>query len=146
MTDIIHGDPIEERNRELAAKHGLRMPTPSESVIGGKRMTDRTMPPVGPEMDARVAKAVGADPYPSGGESRVTGNAMWALDRWREQHPEWSIQIDFNQPCHPGVWEVCLYNVSGKGEFTPYEGIALTVAEAICEAIIRVQWALEDAR
>jgi hypothetical protein len=34
-------DPIQERDRELAKAHGLRMPSPSESVAGGKSSNER---------------------------------------------------------------------------------------------------------
>lgn len=105
-------------------------------------MTDE-LPGAGPELDSLVAKALGSKPaYHLGSTpqyrlySKWSSEALLALETWREQHPGWSIEIDFNQPCHPEVWEVCLYDVSHEGEFTPYDAIAPTLAVAICHAIV----------
>lgn len=113
-------------------------------------MTDRTlpteghasrvMPPVGPEMDALVYRAVRT--VLSGSASQHSGAAMAALEAWREQHPEWTGYIAL--PVGLGDYTVRLFRFV-YGEPVAI-GRAPTLEVAICQAIIRAHWALEDAR
>ena len=106
-------------------------------------MTDRTMPPVGPEMDALVAEALGEDTkFPAYYSRDTHGIAMDALEAWREQHPEWTGYIAL--PVGLGDYTVRLFRFV-YGEPVAI-GRAPTLEVAICQAIIRAQWALEDTK
>lgn len=105
------------------------------------------MPPVGPAMDALVAEALGySDRKVAAGVPPFSGYsaaAMRALEAWREQHPgKYRFGIDL--PAYAGN----LYIVTGMAVRQPQRDFrieARTLEAAICQAIIRAQWALEDA-
>lgn len=101
-------------------------------------MTSIATMPAGQELDALVARVLGVEYRLSATTTDWTTSeylAMRALHMWREQHPGWSIDIDFNPPCHPGRWECCLYNIDEDAEITAYEAHDETLALAICRAI-----------
>ena len=109
-------------------------------------MTDE-LPGAGPAMDALVREALLSDDrlglendWWAEHPSTSTPDAIWALEAWREQHEDWRpFRMGWNYASDR--MELGQHNVyiGGISVFAP------TLAQAICEAIIRAQWAMEDA-
>lgn len=63
-------------------------------------MTSIADMPAGPELDALVAAVLGDDVPQFRQYSKWSETAMDALEKWREQHPEWDWGIDSpNKKC-----------------------------------------------
>ncbi len=102
-------------------------------------MTD--LPNAGPELDALVAEALGSAHRLSARTADWSTDrelAMDALERWREQHPDWFATIDV-----PSVRSGDNYMVTLVLEYDDGYScrddvmtIAPTLAEAICQAIV----------
>lgn len=97
-------------------------------------MTSIATMPAGPELDALVAKALdGHSPdWDIENASTYTPSAVFALEAWRERHPEWTAVIMLPAPDEP-VYCVHLWPVSDAN--ATEIAVASTLALAICRAI-----------
>ena len=101
-------------------------------------MTDE-LPGAGPELDAIVNTAAG---LVTGKPSQMASAALGAIEAWREKQPAteyviWSPHHD-DAPPYKSPWDRLAFccEIYGPDKLMG-QGIALTLAVAICQAIVR---------